>query len=115
MICHENLHRYEWPLGKVTRIFHDPSGIVRTAEAEEGGRRSLCPVTFLVPLELHCHDEEDGNTNKHEREGDNSEPATSETKECPFIKEEEEEEEESALSGHNSPITLGVDSSMGPQ
>ena len=97
MIRHENLHRYEWPLGKVTRIFPDLSGIFRTAEVEEGGRCSLRPVTFLVPLKLDCYDEEEGNTNEHEREGDNDEPAASETEESPFI----EEGEESALSGHN--------------
>ena len=107
MICHENLHRYEWPLGKVIRVFPDPSGILRTAEVEEGGRCSLRPVTFLVglPLELDCYDEEEGNTYKHERKGDNDEAATSEAEESPFT------EEESTLSGHESPITLGVDSS----
>ena len=109
MICHENLHRYEWPLGKVIRVFPDPSGIIRTAEVEEGGRCSLRPVTFLVPLELDCYDEEEGNPHEYEREGDNDEAATSEDEEPPF------NEEESTLSGHDSPITLGVDSaSAGP-
>ena len=41
MIRHDNLHRYEWPLGKVIRVFPDPSGVIRTAEVEEGGRCSL--------------------------------------------------------------------------
>ena len=87
MIHHENLHRYEWPLGKVIRVFPDPSGIVQTAEVEEGGRCSLRPVTFLVPLELCCYDEEEGNTFKYGREGDNDELATSETEESPFTEE----------------------------
>ena len=65
MIRHENLHRHEWPLGKVTRIFPDPSGIVRTAEVEERGQCSLRPVTFLVPLKLDCCDKEDGRVSSH--------------------------------------------------
>ena len=65
MIHHEYLHRYEWPLGKAIKVFPEPSGIVRTAEVEEGGRCSLRPVTFLVPLELDCYDEEEGNTYEH--------------------------------------------------
>ena len=34
---------------------HSPRGVIRTAEVVECGRRSLRPVTFLVPLELDCH------------------------------------------------------------
>ena len=37
MVRHDNMHRYEWPLGKVIRVFPDPSGVIRTAEVEEGG------------------------------------------------------------------------------
>ena len=91
-------------LGKVIRVFPDPSGLIQTAEVEEGGRCSLSPVTFLVPLKLDCYDEEEGNTHEYGREGDNDEEATSEGEESPF------NEEESTLSGHDSPITLGVDS-----
>ena len=65
--------------------------------------------TFLVPLELDCCDEEEGNLSESGREGDNDEAATSEAGEPPYNKEE------SALSGHDSPITLGVVSaSAGP-
>ena len=38
---------------------HFPRGVIRTAEVKECGRRSLRPVTFLVPLELDCHHEDD--------------------------------------------------------
>ena len=41
MVRHENLHRYEWPLGKVVRVFPDPQGVIRSVEVEEGGRVSL--------------------------------------------------------------------------
>ena len=58
MVKHENMHRYEWPLGKVLRVFPDPQGIIRTVEVEEGGKLSLRSVTFLVPLELNCDDKE---------------------------------------------------------
>ena len=62
MVKHENLHWYEWPLGKVLRVFPDPQGIIRTVEVEEGGKVSLRSVTFLVPLKLDCNDEEGNNT-----------------------------------------------------
>ena len=41
MVRHENLHRYEWLLGKVVRVFPDPHGIIWSAEVEEGGKVSL--------------------------------------------------------------------------
>ena len=108
MIYHENLHRYEWPLGKVIRVFPAPSGIIRTAEVEVGGRCSLRPVIFLVPLELDRYDEEEGNLHETEREGDNNKAATSEAEEPPY-------NDESTINGLGSPITLGVDSaSAGP-
>ena len=108
MIRHENLHRYEWPLGKVIGVFPDSSGIVKTAEVEEGCRYSLRPVTFLVPLELDCYDEEEGNLQETGREGDNDEAATSEAEEPPY-------NDELTISGLDSPIALGVDSaSAGP-
>ena len=50
MVRHENLHMYEWPLGKVVRVFPDPQGIIGSVEVEEGGRVSLRSVSFLVPL-----------------------------------------------------------------
>ena len=65
MVKHENLHRYEWLLGKVLRVFPDLQGIIRTVEVEEGGKVSLLSVTFLVPLELDCNDEE-GNDSETE-------------------------------------------------
>ena len=34
-------------------------GLIRTAELEECGGRTLCSVTFLVPLELDCRHEND--------------------------------------------------------
>ena len=82
MATHENLHRYEWPLGKVLRVFPDPQGIIRTVEVEEGGKVSLCSVTFLVPLKLDCNDEE-GNNTETERAYGNQEASFSEADEPP--------------------------------
>ena len=108
MVCHDNMHRYEWPLGKVNRVFPDPSGVIRTAEVEEGGRCSLCPLTFLVPLELDRYDDEEGDLPETERASDYNEAATSEADEPPYS-------DESTTSGPGSPITLGVNSpSTGP-
>ena len=59
MVRHDNVHRIEWPLGVITATFPDKKGVIRTAEVEECGRRTLRPVTFLVPLELDCHREDD--------------------------------------------------------
>ena len=103
MTHHDNMHRYEWPLGKVIRVFPDLSGVIRTAKVEEGGRCSLRPVTFLVPLELDCYDKEEGNLHETERKNDRNEAATSEAKESPS-------NDELTISGLGRPITLGVDS-----
>ena len=59
MVRHDNVHRIEWPLGVITATFPDEKGVIRTAEVEECGRRTLRPVTFLVPLELDCRHEND--------------------------------------------------------
>ena len=59
MVRHDNVHRIEWPLGVITAIYPDEKGVIRTAEVEECGRRSLRPVSCLVPLELDCHHEDD--------------------------------------------------------
>ena len=59
IVKHKNLHRIEWPLGVITAVYPDEGGVIRTAEVEECGRRSIRSVTFLVPLELDCHREED--------------------------------------------------------
>ena len=58
MVRHDNVHRIEWPLGVITAIYPDEKGVIRTAEVEECGRRSLRPVSYLVPLELDCHHED---------------------------------------------------------
>ena len=58
MVKHDNIHRIEWHLGVITTVYPDERGIIRTAEVEECGRRSLRPVTFLVPVELDCHQED---------------------------------------------------------
>ena len=103
MVCHDNMHQYEWPLGKVIRVFPEPSGVIRTAEVEEGGRCSLCSVAFLVPLKLDCYDDEEGDISETGMAGNYPEAASSEGS------------DESTTSGHGSPITLGVDSpSTGP-
>ena len=59
MVKHDNLHRIEWPVGVITAVYPDEKGVIRTAEVEECGRRSIRSVTFLVPLELDCHQEDD--------------------------------------------------------
>ena len=59
MVKHGNIHHIKWPLGVITAIYLDEKGVIRTAEVEECGRRSLRPVSFLVPLELDCHREDD--------------------------------------------------------
>ena len=74
MVKHENLHRYEWPLGKVLQVFPDPQGIIRTVEVEESGKVSLCSVTFLVRLELDCNDEEENNAETERAYGNQEAP-----------------------------------------
>ena len=59
MVRHDNGHRIEWSLGVITAIYPDEKGVIRTAEVEECGQRSLRPVSYLVPLELDCHCEDD--------------------------------------------------------
>ena len=59
MVKHDNIHRIEWPLGVITAVYPDERGVIRTAEVEECGRRSIRSVTFLVPLKLDCHQEDD--------------------------------------------------------
>ena len=105
MVKHENLHRYEWPLGKVLRVFPDPQGIIRTVEVKEGGKVSLCSVTFLVPLELDYNNEE-GNNTETERAYGNEEASFSEADEPPLA---------SASSGLASPTTPVISSSSSEQ
>ena len=59
MVKQDNLHCIEWPLGVITAVYPDERGVIRTAEVEECGRQSIRSVTFLVPLELDCHQEDD--------------------------------------------------------
>ena len=59
MVRHENVHRIEWPLGVITAVYPDARGIIRTAEVEECGKRSRRPISYLVPLELDCHHDDD--------------------------------------------------------
>ena len=107
-VRHDNMHRYEWLLGRVVRVFPDPLGVIRTAEVEEGGRSSIRSVTFLVPLELNCYDDEEGDISETEGAGDYNEATISKA-------DKPQLNEESITSGHNSPIALDVDStSTGP-
>ena len=103
MVKHENLHRYEWSLGKVLRVFPDPQRIIRTVEVGECGKVSLRSVTFLVPLELDCNDEE-GNNTETQRPYGNQEASFSEADEPP-----------SASSGLASPATRVISSSSSEQ
>ena len=49
----------QWPLGVITAIYPGERGVIRTAEVEEGGSRTLRSVMYLVPLELDCHHTDD--------------------------------------------------------
>ena len=40
-------------------IYPDERGVIRTAEVEECGKRSLQPVSYLIPLELDCRHDDD--------------------------------------------------------
>ena len=104
MVRHDNMHRYEWLLGKVVRVFSDPQGVIMTAEVEESGRVSLCSVTFLIPLELDCHDNNERDILETEAAGDYQEASYSEADKLPPAAE-------SLISGHEGPISLGIDSS----
>ena len=59
IVRHDNVHRIEWPLGVITAIYPDNRRVIRTAEVEECGKRSLRPVSYLVPLELDCRHDSD--------------------------------------------------------
>ena len=43
----------------LTAIYPDNRGVIRTTEVEECGKQSLRPVSYLVPLELDCRDDDD--------------------------------------------------------
>ena len=90
MVKHDNIHCIEWPLGVITAVYPDERGIIWTAEVEECGRRSISSVTFLVPLELDClqddgeiqqrlRDDNDGNDDDN---GDNSSSPVESTSEA---------------------------------
>ena len=79
MVKHDNIHRIEWPLGLITAVYPDERGVIRTAEVGEFGRWSIRSVTFLVPLELDCHQEDDvihqhlhNDTNRNDDDIDNA-------------------------------------------
>ena len=59
MVRHDNVHCIEWPLGVITAIYPDERRVIRTAEVEECGKRSLQPVSYLVPFELDCRHDDD--------------------------------------------------------
>ena len=104
MVKHENLHRYEWPLGKVLRVFPDPQGIIQTVEVEEGGKVSLRSVTFLVPLKLDCDDEE-GNDSETETAQSNQAASASASASTLFSEASESPPAaEPSSSGRASPI-----------
>ena len=76
MVRHDNVHRIEWPLGVITAVYPDASRVIRTAEVEECGKRSLRPISYLVPLELDCRHGDDAiRLRPREREGNEEEDA----------------------------------------
>ena len=52
MVKQSDLHRYGWPMSRITGILPDAAGVVKTVEVEVGGIRFIRSVTFIVPLEL---------------------------------------------------------------
>ena len=66
---------------------------------------SLRSVSFLVPLELDCHDDNEGNPIETEAAGHYQEVSYSEADEPPPAATE------SIFSGHEGTISLGIDSS----
>ena len=64
MVKYDNTHRIEWPLGVITAVYPIERGVIRTAEVEECAWQSIHSVTFLVPLELDCH-QDDGEIQQH--------------------------------------------------
>ena len=57
MVRQLSIPRYEWPLGKITRIFPDESNVVQTVGVEVG-QKSIHSATYIVPLELGCEGED---------------------------------------------------------
>ena len=43
----------------ITAVYPDARRVIRTAEVEECGKRSLRPISYLVPLELDCRHDDD--------------------------------------------------------
>ena len=72
MVKYDNIHRIEWPSGVIPAVYLDERGVIQIAEVEECGRRSIRSVTFLVPLELDCR-QEDGEIHQslHDDDGGN--------------------------------------------
>ena len=99
MVKHDNIHRIEWPLGVIAAIYPDEKGVIRTAEVEECGRQSLRPVSFLVPLELDCHREDDeirqcqsdNNQGNDEEDNDDNDDAAAATMDIDSISEAEDQ------------------------
>ena len=95
-------------MGKILRAFPDPQGIIRSVKVEEGGRVSLHPVSYLVPLEPDCHDNERDNT-EAEMVSNSQEASFNEADEPPT------NEFESTIRGSDVTIHLGIGSSaLGP-
>ena len=97
MVRHDNVHRIEWLLGVITAIYPDEKGVIRTAEVEECGRRSLRPVSYLVPLELECYHEDDElrqclrENRRNEEEDDDNNAAAAVTLDVGSISEAEDQ------------------------
>ena len=72
MVRHDDIHRIEWPLGVITAIYPDDRGVIRTAEVEECGKRSLRPVSYLVPLELDYRHDDDALSDPQGNEEDDA-------------------------------------------
>ena len=88
LVRHDNVHLIEWPLGVITAVYPDASGVIRTAEVEECGKRSLRPISYLVPLELDCrHDDDAIRLCPREREGNEEEDADDNEKDDASVNE----------------------------
>ena len=92
MVRHDNVHRIEWPLGVITAIYSDKRGVIRTAEVEECGKRSLRPASYLVPLELDCRHDDDA------------------LRQCPRDQQRNEEDDDDDDNEDAAAVTTDVDS-----
>ena len=98
MVRNEQLKRLEWPLGRITRLFPDQFGVIRTVEVEVAGGCLKRPITHLVPLELECHQHDD-TLSIHQEDDDRRETSSNEADEEPATSVHSASEDNSESGG----------------